>query len=526
MEEPLPAGGSCLLGSINLAEFVINPYTSKSRFDTNSFLNTVDIAVKALNDVLDEGLPLLPLQEQKDSVGDWRQIGLGIFGLADMLIKMETKYGSEESIAICNIIANEMIQQAIYTSSALGGEYGSFLKIDKHVLDIVKTDFFKNTKMWEGVVRDNGLRNSQLLTIAPTGTLSSMLGVSSGIEPIYANSYTRKTESLHKEGDTYYKVYTPIVKEYMEKHNITDEEKLPDFFVTAQTLNYKDKIDMQAIWQKYIDASISSTVNLPYNTSIEDVEKLYLYAWEKGLKGITVFRDGCKRTGILTTDSTPTSEQTPTSETTDNPTVNTLNNTMFENTINYDTIIPTSRKKIGTTHGSTYCKKCACGTLYITINRDSNNNIVECFVHTSKGGICQASLNAINRMISLAMRSGVRIDEITDQLGGINCQACIKAKTKGDKIDGISCADILSKTIAEFYNQQPPQIHEPQQIQETNQMVQSVVDDIVNNIINNNSSTINIDSNFGSDNCPECGSQIKHESGCICCVSCGWSKCG
>ena len=127
-----------------------------------------------------------------------------------------------------------------------------------------------------------------------------MLGVSGGIEPIFANYYTRKTESL-KGHDEYYKVYTPIVKKYMDEHGLKDDSELPDYFVTAQTLDYKNRIYMQSIWQSHIDASISSTVNVPNDFTVEQVENLYMTAWDAGLKGVTIFRDGCKRAGILTT---------------------------------------------------------------------------------------------------------------------------------------------------------------------------------------------------------------------------------
>ena len=145
-----------------------------------------------------------------------------------------------------------------------------------------------------------GLRNSQLLTIAPTGTLSTMLGISGGIEPVYANYYERKTESLHGT-DVYYKVYTKIAESYMKQHGIKSDSDLPDYFVTAMTLDYRQRIDMQSVWQTHIDASISSTVNVPNRFTVEETENLYLYAYEKGLKGITIFRDGCKRIGILNT---------------------------------------------------------------------------------------------------------------------------------------------------------------------------------------------------------------------------------
>jgi ribonucleoside-diphosphate reductase alpha chain len=128
------------------------------------------------------------------------------------------------------------------------------------------------------------------------------VGCSNGVEPIFQVSYTRKSESLHHE-DTYYKVFTPIIKEYMEENNLSYEEELPDFIVTTSNLDYKERIEVQATWQQYIDASISSTVNVPNEFTVEQVEELYLYAWEKGLKGITIYRDGCARSGILITNN-------------------------------------------------------------------------------------------------------------------------------------------------------------------------------------------------------------------------------
>ena len=295
-EEPLPAGGSCLLGSINLAEFVNEDKT----FNMVAFKDTVFQAVIALNEVLEEGLPLHPLEEQRQSVADWRQIGLGIMGLADMLIKMEIPYDSRQAFEVCDMIASAMIDEAIYSSAMLAKELGTYPKYTKAVMD---TPFFKmNTSdTTKEAVAKYGLRNSQILTIAPTGSLSTMLGVSGGVEPIFDNYYIRKTESLHSE-DVYYKVYTPIVKDYMEKHGLTDESQLPNWFVTSKTIDPIKRVLMQSVWQRRIDASISSTVNLPYEATIEDVKEIYTKAWEYGLKGITIFRDGCKRAGILTTE--------------------------------------------------------------------------------------------------------------------------------------------------------------------------------------------------------------------------------
>ena len=300
-EEPLPAGGSCLLGSINLSEFVTNPFSADAIFDNEKFKECVRDCVVGLNEVLEEGLPLHPLQQQKESVSKYRQIGLGVMGIADMLIKLNIRYGSEEAVKLCEELSNMMLNEAIKQSALIAKEHGPFEKYNEEV--IFNSKFFINNVNDEvkELVRQYGLRNSQLLTIPPTGTISTMLGISGGIEPIFNLSYFRKTESVHDK-DVVYKVYTPVVKEYMDAKNINDEEQLSDIFVTAMTLNPQERIKMQSAWQKNIDASISSTINLPNEATLEDVYNIYVSAWKNDLKGITIYRDGCKRSGILTNE--------------------------------------------------------------------------------------------------------------------------------------------------------------------------------------------------------------------------------
>lgn len=297
-EEPLPAGGSCLLGSINLAEF----YHDGS-FNLGEFCRSVHIAVKAMNEVLDEGLLLHPLQEQQDSVRDWRQIGLGVMGIGDLLIKMKIQYGSEEALQFLSSIYETMISESLLCSANLAKQYGVYPKYNEAVLD---TPFIKhvlkNREDVVDVIKHNGLRNSQLLTCAPTGSLSTMLGITGGIEPIFATHYTRKTESLHNK-EQYYDVYTPIIKtEFIDKG--VNKEDFPSYVVTAEDIPYLNRIKMQAVYQQYCDASISSTVNLKADTSIEEVEDLYIKAWQYGLKGVTVFRNNCKRGAVLSANNT------------------------------------------------------------------------------------------------------------------------------------------------------------------------------------------------------------------------------
>jgi ribonucleoside-diphosphate reductase alpha chain len=247
-----------------------------------------------------------PLPQQRQMSRELRQIGLGIMGLADMFIKLGIKYGSCESISLIHQIGRTMINEALRQSALLAKEDGPF---PRYNAEAVLNSPFLLSNADEDVlelVKEHGLRNSQLLTIPPTGSISTLIGCSNGVEPIFQVAYTRKSESLHQE-DTYYKVFTSIIKEYMDQNAIYREEDLPEFIVTTSNLDYRDRIEVQATWQQYIDASISSTVNVPNEFTIEEVEDLYIYAWEKGLKGITIYRDGCARSGILISNKAKTS---------------------------------------------------------------------------------------------------------------------------------------------------------------------------------------------------------------------------
>lgn len=293
-EEPLPGGGSCLLGSINLSEFV-----KDGVFVTNEFIEAVHIAVTALNDVLDEGLELHPLDIQQKTVGDYRQIGLGVFGYADMLIKLGLRYGSKKANELTDKIGSHLIREAIRQSAHLAKENGPYAKYDPVIM---QSEFFNKhiTKEFDDIrelVNTYGVYNSQLLTIAPTGTLSTMLNVSGGAEPIFAKSFNRTTKSLHGE-DVTYTVYPKIISEYLEKTGKT-LETADKFIVSSEDITPEERVMVQATWQKYIDASISSTVNLPKETTVEDVKNIYMSAYDNGLKGITIFRAGCARTAIL-----------------------------------------------------------------------------------------------------------------------------------------------------------------------------------------------------------------------------------
>ena len=304
-EEPLPAGGSCLLGSINLSEFVINPFTDKANIDWDGLEEAVSIAVLGLNQVLNEGMMLHPLHEQRESVKNWRQIGLGTMGLADMLIKLGVTYGSTGAIKITESVYETIARTAVIASLELAKVNGCYPMCRKEKL--VNSSFIQALNLPENVLKDietYGLHNSQLLTCAPTGSIATMLQVSTGVEPNFALHYTRKTQSLNGK-DTFYTVSAKIIQDYYDKvHGYDDGDdilpKLPDYFVESKDIAPIDRIKMQAVLQKYTDASISSTINLPNEATVDDVYNIYVEAWKHGLKGVTIYRAGCNREGILT----------------------------------------------------------------------------------------------------------------------------------------------------------------------------------------------------------------------------------
>lgn len=472
-EEPLPAGGSCLLGSINLSEFVCD-----GKFMFDDFVNTIDIAVRALNDILDEGLPLHPLQEQRDSVGDWRQIGLGVMGVADMLVKLHLRYDSYEAIAFCRDISCALANVAMYSSARLAKEHGK--PYPKYQKSTLLTPFIKQNadSITYDLIRKYGLYNSQLLTVAPTGTLSTMLGISGGIEPIFAKSYKRKTESLHGES-RYYDVLTPIYAKYAQENNLTVNDRFPDWFVDSSEISPVQRVKMQAAWQKGIDASISSTVNLPNSATIDDIYTIYMEAWKNGLKGITVYRSGCMREGVLVTEN-PT-EKSP--------------------ELKRGAIIPCKDNLIGLKRKLTT----GCGSLHVLGYFDPDTKeLQEVYFNKGSTGGCANFMTGLSRMVSLLCRAGVNIFDIKDQLDstGVCPSYATRRAVKHDTSDGSCCPMAIGNALVDMWEELNEAF--PTQID-----VQSKLKEIENVSV-----------------CPECGAEVQHEGGCVQCKSCGWSRCG
>lgn len=484
-EQPLPDGGSCLLGSINLAAFV----DEDGKFNTEDFGYTVQVAICALNKVLDEGIDLHPLEVQRDIAKNWRNCGLGIMGLADCLIKMGLTYGSPDALDFCEDIAQRMAQEAVMVSNALAIEEGPFPECVNELIS--DSDYIKSLDLNSAeleMIKKHGLRNCALLTIAPTGTLSTMIGVSGGIEPIFSNSYTRKTESLNGSTEpVYYKVYTPIVKEYMEKNGIENEEDLPKYFVTAHDIFWQDRINMQAIWQNYIDASISSTLNLPNEATEDDVYDIYMKAWEAGLKGITVYRDGCSRQGILTTD-------TPKTEVID----------VIEEELPRGHIIPSDDNLIGLKRKL----MTGCGSLHCAAFFDPEcGELREIYLSKGSTGGCNNFMIGLSRMISAAARGGISLNDIIDQL--MSTGACPSYAKRQGTSKGSCCPMAVGFALKEMYEEFADmfrfEINEgkTKKIQKPVKVETSAVA-----------------------KCPECGEPLTFEGGCNICKACGWSKCG
>lgn len=502
-EEPLPNGGSCLLGALNLSAYVVN-----KEFDFDTFAQDVHIAVKGLNDVLDEGLPLHPLAIQRQTVHDYRQIGLGIMGVADMLIKMGIKYDSEDALDICDNIGVILANESLKASALLAEELGSYPKYNEDA--ILSSEFvLANTTIdVYDLIKKYGLRNSQLLTIAPTGSISTMIEVSGGAEPIFSFGYTRKTESLHGE-DVYYKVYTKIVKDYMEENGLNDECELPNFFVNAQTINPFKRVEMQGVWQEHIDASISSTVNLPNETTVEQVEELYMYAWEVGCKGLTIFRDGCARCGVLTLgDKKEDKELEKNKE---------LRRGEWEQ--KPKGVIEIQRK---------IYSGCGKELLHICIS-PKEKRIIEFYITSSSTGGCKMNINALAIAMSGMLRLGGSIDNIKCAFRGLGvCPSYNGARIRGKEVSkGVSCPTAILNALIEVEKQLK------------NETLIELVElgfyknnvDNVNNIENNikkekkENKFIPIDLSNSKTKCPECGENLNFTGGCNFCPSCGFTKC-
>ena len=334
-----------------------------------------------------------------------------------------------------------------------------------------------------------------------------MLGISGGCEPEFALSYKRRTDNLKELYDVYCKSvseYWEMTDDVVDKGNI---DSLPKYFVTSADVYWKDRVDTQAMMQKYVDTAISSTINLHQDIDIKEVEQIYLYAWKQDLKGITVFRDGCKRLGILTTDNKEPDKT--------NDTSNKFGAFGRGDIINVDDDLVGYKRKIVN----------GCGDFSEQIFFDDfTGEPLENYIAMGDNGGCSRNLEAISRLISLALRGGIHISEVIKQLKKVHSCPAYRARKiqKGDTSIGTSCPSAIGYAIEELCNKINDNLFDGTEVDDTLILDNSDTNVIIESCYEDSESEEDLTTN---PTCPECGEPLVFEGGCNICKACGWSKC-
>ncbi len=501
-EQPLQNYGACDLGNINLSVFVKDPFTEKASVDWEALEKTVRIGVRFLDDVLDYNEPLHPLKAQAEAAKNTRRIGLGFTGLADMFAKLRIKYDSEEALKFADELFEKIKNWAYDQSTELAKEKGPFPLFDKDK-HLSRPFVQRLNDELKKKIAEYGLRNVAILTVPPVGSGSVLAGTSSGIEPIFAFSYTRRSESLSK-GE--FKVYHPLVKQYMAFAGIESEEELPDYFVPAYKIEPAFRVKLQATIQKHVDSGISSTVNLPRDISEEAVGEIYMLAWKTGCKSITVYREG-SREDILSLESSKKEEQQSKTQTWERP------ETMVGKTVKM--VLPQ-------------------GSLYVTVNFDEGGNVKEVFANMGRGGSQEKSYcEAIGRLISRYLQAGGSIDNVLKSLKGIRANDSI-TWYKGLKL--YSVPDAIAKAIeiaigaATFATGSLKEATKAEDSSALGHQLQVSSEEGVKS--GEGKENVNTKAEAGQAEeiepsvCPVCGEKtLVYENGCYICKNCGYTKC-
>ena len=495
-EQPLPDGGCCNLGAVNLERFV----DENGNFMIDEFKETVAIGTRFLDNVVDYNINRHALENQKQNATNDRRVGLGILGLGDMLVRMSIKYDSEDALQTVDQIMKIFRDITYETSVELAQEKGSFPNFDWKGYS--KSKFIKNLpKSIRDKISANGIRNSTLTTVAPTGSGAIVSRVTSGVEPIFATSYKRRVKKNDNYGRSFdeYKVIHPVINQLFG-----GDEDLPDYVVTSHNIDPYFRVKMQSVIQKYIDSSISSTVNLSENITVDTIADIYMKAYKTGLKGITVYREG-SREGILITDK-PKEEAAPDKT----QKIETVAAVESEATQTQTAVTKAPRSRPVLTSGATRRIRTGEGSLYITINEDENG-LCEIFTTIGKaGGNAAAQSEAISRLISLALRSGIDPYAIVKQLKGISGPN----PTWEDGKLILSTPDAIGKALDDYLKHRESNDPNEQHLQFTMASSRESNNKDVADFTLKNLST-----------CPDCGSTLQHQSGCVTCRSCGFSKC-
>lgn len=514
-EQPLPKHGACNLCSINISEYVIDPYTPNAKIDYISLKGDIETIISEMDKVLEENLEHHALPEQKEMARKYRNIGCGIMGLADLFVKLGIRYGSADSISIANYLMRFIFRESVMVSAANGRIYGSFPGYNPKVWDstIIKNAF--DGEEIKELKKQNTLRNCSLLSIAPTGSIGTMLNISTGVEPFFALSFNRRTESMN--GETY-KVEIKAVEEY--RRTTGNQGELPNYFITSAEIPWKERVDMQAALQEYCDTAISSTVNLPKETTVEDVKDLYKYAWKKGCKGITIYREG-SRDPILFTE--PKKEE----KISEQVSLNTEDAKLqleAKHELRRGEIIKPGDHWLGLKRTLVT----GCGTLHVTAYFDPNTGeLRECYLSKGSTGGCNNFMVGLSRMISLSARGGIKIDNILDQLK--SCGVCpsyaVRSATKKDTSKGSCCPVAVGNALRDMYNEMQEIICE---CKEGTILTQEKVETAINQpLVNKVAKEMNkLGAETSLEECPSCHEKtLIHQGGCIQCNSCGYSKC-
>ena len=496
---PNDFGGACNLGSLFLHNFVKNPFTKKAEVDYDQLQTTIFIAVRMLDNIID--INKFPDEIYENYQKSFRTIGLGITGLADMLVMMGIKYNSIKAKSFVYELMNFISLNTYKASIELAKEKGEFPLLDRE--KFVKSGFIakhcNHYAEWQAVREDilkYGIRNAKMISIAPTGTLSLTFGnnCSSGLEPIFSLEYERKVK-MGGQSDNNIKVIPMRDYAYGEWLKVKDNPDCvvgKDVFITALEMTVDEHVDMLASIAYHVDMSCSKTINVPSDYSFEDTKKIYEKCHSFGIKGCTIFRPNEIRQGILIAENSS------------NQTNDTKQCSQSELPRGY--VIKADDNCIGlkrTLHTG-------CGTLHCEAFFDpSNGQLLETYFSKGSSGGCNNFMIGLSRMISLAARGGVDIYSIIDQLN--SCGTCpsyaVRSATKRDTSKGSCCPVAIGNALLDMYEAMQAEIKED-----------DYNDDI---IINNDCETKKV-----INPCPQCGEELSFEGGCNICKSCGWSKCG
>ena len=456
-EQPLLPFEACNLGFINISKFIDQ---DSSGIDWDALAETVKHAVRFLDNVIDVNHYPIP-QIEEITLGN-RKIGLGIMGFADTLILLGIRYDSEEAVAFAKKLSSFIQQHAHQASEDLASERGCFAN-------------------WKGSIWDTKynrpMRNAAVTTIAPTGTTSVLAKCCGGIEPIFSITTKRRALDDQEFIQLNYLVerigtqqgwLTEEVREQLAQgispENIPEiPQKLSEVLITAHEIAPQWHIRIQGSFQENVDNSISKTVNLPSDATVDDVDKTYRLAYKLKCKGITVYRDGCRKNQVLTSAHT---------------------------ICDTDIVSISPRPRPRKTDGQTIKFRMGCGTLFVAVNKD-DDGLCEVFANLGKAGGCPSQSEATCRVVSAALRCGVKPEVLIEQLKSIRCLSTIARRKDNKDIDVLSCPDAIAKAIEEAFGK------------------------------NNDCETITT-----ARKCPECNYPLRRDSGCSVCDNCGYDKCG